>query len=237
MTSTDFPQLAQLQAALGHQFADVHLLSLALTHRSRSSLNYERLEFLGDSILGFVIAEWLYHRFPELSEGKLSRMRSSLVRKETLAELSRKLDLGAHLILGEGELKSGGFRRDSILADAFESTIGALYLDAGFTIAKQFVLDNYAELLATITPGTSFKDAKSRLQEAMQKRSMSLPKYNIVGTSGEQHKQRFTVSCQLNELPIEATASASTRRRAEQKAAQLILERLQEQDLLSGSKK
>jgi ribonuclease-3 len=204
-------------------FNQPELLELALTHRSRGAQNYERLEFLGDSILGFVVANWLYHQFPEQSEGKLSRMRSSLVRKETLAKVARDLDLGEFLILGEGELKSGGFRRDSILADTVESVIGAIYLDQGFAAAKQFVLTHFAELMSSITPATTYKDAKSRLQEAMQKRSMSLPSYTIVATSGQQHQQKFTVSCTLNELPIEAVATAASRRSAEQKSAALVL--------------
>lgn len=215
-----------LQQRLGHKFADPELLELALTHRSRGARNYERLEFLGDSILGFVIANWLYQQFSEQSEGKLSRMRSSLVRKETLAQVARELELGDHLILGEGELKSGGFRRASILADAIESIIGALYLDSGLATAEKFIRSHFAELMTATTVTTNLKDAKSRLQEAMQKRSMSLPSYTIVATSGQQHQQKFTVSCKLNELPLEAEASARSRRSAEQKSAALVLEQL-----------
>lgn len=220
------PSLDALEAILGHTFKDEELLQVALTHRSRAANNYERLEFLGDSILGFVIAEQLYQRYPEETEGKLSRMRASLVRKETLAQLSKKLGLGEYLRLGEGELKSGGFQRASILADVFESVIGALYLDAGLAQAREFIERNFADLLQDISPARTFKDPKSRLQEAMQKRSMSLPDYKIVATSGVQHKQNFTVLCQLNELPHSATANASTRRLAEQKAAELVLKQL-----------
>lgn len=224
------PNLALLQRRLELEFSDLTYLELALTHRSRGADNYERLEFLGDSILGFVIANWLYHQFPEQSEGKLSRMRSSLVRKETLAKVAREIGLGEFLILGEGELKSGGFRRDSILADTVESVIGAIYLDQGFDAAKEFILSRFAELMASTTPASTYKDAKSRLQEAMQKRSMSLPSYTIVATSGQQHQQKFTVSCKLNELPIEATATAGSRRSAEQKSAALALKLLAENE-------
>lgn len=219
-------KLSSLERRLDYKFKDRGLLALALTHRSRGAQNYERLEFLGDSILGFVIADWLFHNFPEQSEGKLSRMRSSLVRKETLAVIARQLDLGEYLILGEGEQKSGGFQRDSILADTVESIIGALFLDASFSEAKRFVMQEFAEVLTSITPQKNFKDAKSRLQEAMQKRGYSLPKYTIVSTSGHQHEQEFTVVCRLNELPIEAQAMAGTRRMAEQKSAAQVLEQL-----------
>lgn len=222
--------LAALQRKVGHVFSDLGALELALTHRSRGAQNYERLEFLGDSILGFVIAEELFQRFPEETEGKLSRMRASLVRKETLAKLARELELGQHLLLGEGELKSGGFQRDSILADCFESVIGALYLDAGLGIARRFIQEKFTDLLLQITPGDTHKDSKSRLQEAMQKRAMSLPRYTIVATSGRQHQQLFTVLCQLNELPLEATANGATRRIAEQKSAELVLKQLNEQE-------
>lgn len=221
-------KIALLMRRLGYNFSDSSLLILALTHRSKGAKNYERLEFLGDSILGFVIAEWLFERFPEESEGKLSRMRSSLVRKETLAVVARNLQLGDDLILGEGELKSGGFNRDSILSDTVESIIGAIYLDAGLAKTKKFILTNFAEILSTTNPEISFKDPKSKLQEAMQKRSMSLPSYSIIKTEGADHKQQFTVVCKLNELPIEASASAPSRRRAEQKSATLVLQQLAE---------
>lgn len=222
--------LSSLERKLDYHFIDRNVLSLALTHRSKGAQNYERLEFLGDSILGFVIAEWLFDNFPQLSEGKLSRMRSSLVRKETLAGIARQLDLGDYLILGEGELKSGGFQRDSILADTVESIIGALCLDAGFDVAKRFVLHNFADLLTNISPQKNFKDAKSRLQEAMQKHGFSLPSYTIVSTSGQQHEQEFTVSCKLNELPLEAQSTAGTRRLAEQKSAAQVLELFEEHE-------
>ena len=211
---------------LDHQFNDVNLLNLALTHRSRGSNNYERLEFLGDSILGFVVAEQLYLIFPNLPEGRLSRMRASLVRKETLAKIARKLELGNYLLLGEGELKSGGFNRDSILSDTLESVIGAIYLDSDLDKAKQFLLRNFADSIANISEQDSYKDPKSRLQEILQKRGLDLPDYQIVKQSGEQHEQEFTVSCTLNSLDISTTATAMSRRSAEQSAADLALNQL-----------
>lgn len=211
---------------LGYSFLNSELLEQALTHRSRGAKNYERLEFLGDSILGFVVARWLYDHFPEQSEGKLSRMRSTLVRKETLAEVARKLELGKYLILGEGEAKSGGFNRDSILSDSVESIIGAIYLDSDFEQASDFIHSHFADHLKNITPQTNHKDPKSQLQEALQKRGMSLPKYTIVNAEGQDHDQVFTVLCCLNELPIEAEAQGKSRRQAEQGAATIVLEQL-----------
>ncbi len=208
---------------LDHEFTDTSLLSLALTHRSRGSNNYERLEFLGDSILGFVVADWLYSHYPRLAEGKLSRMRSSLVRKETLAIVARELGISDFLILGEGELKSGGFNRDSILADTVESLIGALYLDAGFDVASHFIHKNFKTQFDGISEQSTFKDAKSKLQEAMQKQGYDLPSYEIVETRGEQHEQQFTVECALLELNLNSRATARSRRGAEQTAAEQVL--------------
>ncbi len=217
-------RLARLMRALGHSFQDPDLLQLALTHRSKSSRNYERMEFLGDSILGFVIAEWLFNQFDELSEGKLSRMRSSLVRREALAAVARTLKLGDYLILGEGELKSGGFDRDSILADSVESIIGALYLDAGFAAAERFIHTHFEFLLNQTSELKSLKDPKSRLQEMMQKLGYPLPSYSIVNTQGQHHAQLFTIECTLDELPYTAKATAKSRRMAEQMAAKEILD-------------
>ncbi|MBT8116069.1 MAG: ribonuclease III [Arenicella sp.] len=199
---------------------------LALTHRSKGSKNYERLEFLGDSILGFVIADWLYHAYPHVAEGKLSRMRASLVRKETLAKVAREMQLSDYLILGEGELKSGGFNRDSILADVVESLIGAIYLDSDFDRAAQFILSKFEPFLELLCDQANFKDAKSQLQELMQKKGMQLPVYQILQTTGEQHQQMFTVQCKLAELGLKQKASAGSRRLAEQKAAEVLLEQL-----------
>lgn len=215
--------LSRLSKTLGHVFSDEELLRLALTHRSKSAKNYERLEFLGDSILGFVIAEWLFNEFDELSEGKLSRMRSSLVRRETLASVARTLQIGDALILGEGELKSGGFDRDSILADAVESIIGAIYLDAGFLAAEKFIHTHFKSLMHQTTELKSLKDPKSRLQELMQKMGYRLPSYQIIDTQGQHHNQLFTVECRLDELPYTAKATAKSRRQAEQMTAEEIL--------------
>ena len=212
-------------ARLGHQFSNPDYLITALTHRSKSNENYERLEFLGDSILGFVIAEWLFNEFDELSEGKLSRMRSTLVRKETLALVARNLRIGEHLNLGEGEMKSGGFDRDSILADAVESIIGAIYRDSNFSSAEAFIHQHFADLLDKTTELKSLKDPKSRLQETMQKLGHPLPKYTIVDAQGQHHAQVFTVECNLDELPYSAQATATSRRSAEQAAAQEILDK------------
>ena len=211
---------------LGHEFNDQELLKLALTHRSKGSKNYERLEFLGDSILGFVVAEWLYREFPKLAEGNLSRMRASLVRKETLAVVARELKLGDYLFLGEGELKSGGFNRDSILSDTVESIIGAIYLDSGFANASRFIFEKFTEQFEQVHQRSIFKDAKSRLQELMQKQAMSLPVYQIIETSGAQHEQEFAIECNLPDLGIRATGTANSRRQAEQKSAQQLLEQL-----------
>ena len=208
---------------LEHDFNDASLLTLALTHRSRGANNYERLEFLGDSILGFVVADWLYKHYPKLAEGKLSRMRSSLVRKETLAIVARDLGLSEYLILGEGELKSGGFNRASILSDTIESIIGALYLDAGFEVASRFIHKNFKEQFDGISSQSTYKDAKSKLQEAMQKQSYGLPTYTIVDTCGEQHDQEFKVECSLVELKLSSQATARSRRAAEQAAAEQVL--------------
>jgi ribonuclease-3 len=216
-------KLAALMRKLNYEFTDKSLLTLALTHRSRGSNNYERLEFLGDSILGFVVADWLYRHYPMLAEGKLSRMRSSLVRKETLAIVARDLGLSQFLILGEGELKSGGFNRDSILSDTVESIIGALYLDAGFDVARDFIDTNFKNLFDAISEQSTFKDAKSKLQEAMQKQGYCLPNYEIVETLGEQHEQEFTVECTLKELNLNSRATALSRRGAEQSAAEQVL--------------
>jgi len=217
-------KFAALMRALDYQFNDRALLKLALTHRSKGAKNYERLEFLGDSILGFVVADWLYKNYSQLAEGKLSRMRSSLVRKETLAIVARQLNLSDYLILGEGELKSGGYNRDSILADTVESIIGALYLDSGFDAASRFIYSNFASHFDNISEASTFKDAKSQLQEAMQKNALSLPAYTIVGTVGEQHEQEFTVECLISDAGIRAVAVAKSRRLAEQKAASEVLD-------------
>lgn len=218
-------KLAALARKINYSFDDVELFKLALTHRSKGSKNYERLEFLGDSILGFVVADFLYKKFPHLAEGKLSRMRSSLVRKETLAAVARELGLSDHLILGEGELKSGGFNRDSILSDAVESLIGAIYLDSNFATANEFINRNFASQFEEISEQSNFKDPKSQLQEAMQKSGLSLPTYEIVEVVGDDHEQTFTLECVISEAAIRAKATAKSRRQAEQKAAADVLKK------------
>lgn len=215
---------------LNYEFADLELLKLALTHRSKGSKNYERLEFLGDSILGFVVAKWLYKQFVDLAEGKLSRIRSSLVRKEALAQVARSLELSEFLILGEGEMKSGGFNRDSILSDTVESLIGAIYLDSGFVDAEQFILDKFSELFDAVSEASSFKDAKSLLQEEMQKNGKALPLYSLLETIGAQHEQEFLVECCVQELDVSAQARGKTRRLAEQSSAEQVLEILNDKD-------
>lgn len=208
-----------LQSRLACEFRDPGLLERALTHRSSGPQNNERLEFLGDSILGFIVAEWLFQRFPDVAEGKLSRMRSAVVRREKLAEIARTLGLQQDLILGEGELKSGGFNRDSILADAMEGIIGAVYLDSGLDSARQLVLRHFDATLIALTSESVYKDPKSRLQEYLQQQNLPVPSYEIVSVEGEPHQQMFQVACfvQGHEAPF--LAAGSSRRGAEQSAA------------------
>jgi len=204
---------------LGYRFSDPLLLRQALTHRSYGAPHNERLEFLGDGVLNFIIASLLYERFPVLPEGDLSRLRAHLVNQETLSQLARTLDLGQYLLLGEGELKSGGFRRPSILADAFEGILGAIYVDGGFEAAVDVVRRIYEPLLAELDPKSLGKDPKTLLQEYLQGRRLSLPLYNVVSVSGYAHYQRFQVECVILELSIRAEGEGSSRRSAEQNAA------------------
>lgn len=215
-----------LEAALGHRFGQPDLLRQALTHRSHGSPHNERIEFLGDSVLNCVIATLLFERFPSLREGELSRQRANLVRQDTLAEIAGSLKLGDHLRLGGGELKSGGFRRPSILADGLEAVIGAVYLDAGFAAARSFVERLYAPLLAQLDPKISAKDAKTELQEFLQARKLPPPSYALVSTTGEAHAQVFEAECVISALGIRTLGSGSSRRNAEQSAAKLALERV-----------
>lgn len=216
--------LDRLSRDLQYRFNNIGLLTQALTHRSMGEGNNERLEFLGDSILNFVIAERLFQQFPGESEGVLSRLRASLVKGETLAELARDLDLGEYLSLGQGEMKSGGFRRASILADAFEAIVGAVYLDGDFEAAKCLLLHLFAERLKKISPHVTIKDPKTRLQEYLQGRKKVLPVYELVSLEGEAHEQQFVVSCQIDGGEKQAQGQGSSRRKAEQAAAQKILE-------------
>ncbi|MFM9911934.1 MAG: ribonuclease III [Methylophilaceae bacterium] len=217
---------AALLVSLGHEFRQPALLTQALTHRSHSSANNERLEFLGDSVLNCVIAAQLYQRFPQLAEGDLSRLRAHLVKEPSLAEIATRLDIGAQLKLGDGEIKSGGSKRPSVLADAIEALIGAVYLDAGFAAAETLVIRLYADLLQHLDPVHLGKDAKTMLQEHLQGCKIDLPKYTVVETQGEAHCQTFIVECSIPALKINTKAQAGSRRAAEQLAAQLAYEEI-----------
>jgi len=218
---------ARLQRALGYEFTDPQLLTLALTHRSARGHNNERLEFLGDSIVNHIIAEALYHQFPASREGDMSRMRASLVKGDTLAELARELQLGDYLQLGPGERKSGGYRRGSILADALEAVVGAILLDSDVEQCRSCVLAWFAPRLQALTCGTADKDAKTRLQEYLQGRGSGLPQYELLGVQGEDHDQQFRVACQLQKPKQAFEGSGSSRRKAEQAAASAALRRLE----------
>lgn len=211
---------------LCHQFSDQSLLRTALTHRSFGTPNNERLEFLGDGVLDFVIAAALFHRFAELPEGDLSRLRANLVRQETLHRLALDLDIGAHLRLGEGELKSGGAQRPSILADALEALLGAIYLDAGFEAVQTVIEKLFAPLLDELKPGQFQKDAKTRLQEWLQGRKKALPKYQLLEATGAAHEQRFEVACEIENPTLRTVGHGSSRRIAEQIAAEKALKEL-----------
>lgn len=220
--------IRQLNQAIGYEFKDNKLLQRALTHRSASAKHYERLEFLGDSILSMVIAEALYHRFSTHDEGDLSRMRATLVCGPMLAKLAQSFELGDHLQLGPGELKSGGFRRESILSDAVEGIIGAVYMDSDLDTCKQMVLGWFKPYLETIKPGASQKDPKTRLQEYMQARQQALPVYEVVARQGQAHNQQFTVSCSIENLPEPLQGTGTSRRKAEQAAATAALHELED---------
>jgi ribonuclease III len=211
---------------LGYVFTQPQLLQRALIHRSYAPEHNERLEFLGDSVLGCVIAKHLYSNYPQLSEGELSRLRSNLVREETLATLAQQLDLGSHLRLGEGELKSGGFSRPSILADALEALFGAVMLDSDFAAAEQTVLNLYVPYLEKIDVRTLGKDAKTLLQEYLQGKRIPLPTYNVIAMQGEAHAQSFQVECVIPSLNVSARGTGTSRRNAEQQAAQTVYQQL-----------
>ncbi|SJL85238.1 ribonuclease III [Vibrio palustris] len=216
----------QLEKKIGYSFNSADLMELALTHRSANGKHNERLEFLGDSILSFVIADDLYHRFPKVNEGDMSRMRATLVRGNTLAELGREFGLGDYLKLGPGELKSGGFRRDSILADAVEAIIGAVYLDSDLEVVRGIILGWYQPRLESIEPGVSQKDPKTRLQEFLQGRRKPLPIYTVSNIKGEAHNQEFTVACDVAGFGEPVIGKGTSRRKAEQAAAESALEQL-----------
>jgi len=205
---------------LDYSFNDTALLDEALTHRSFASKNNERLEFLGDGILNFVIADELFKLYPNVQEGDLSRLRASLVNKDSLADIAALLDLGEVIRLGSGELKSGGFRRPSILADAVESILGAVYCDAGFEACRTLIVRLYTEKLASPTDPQSLKDPKTQLQELLQSRHYPLPEYDVSSVTGKAHAQIFHVNCNIRELQINVNGEGKSRRKAEQLAAQ-----------------
>lgn len=208
-------------AILGHSFADTRLLEQALTHRSASHANNERLEFLGDALLNLFVAELVYEHHPRADEGEMTRLRAALVNGLALAEIARTQEIGDRLYLGGGELKSGGFRRDSILADAFEALVAAIYVDAGWVVCRNVVRGIFSDRVAarSHTP----KDAKTRLQELLQGRNLPLPAYDLVGSTGEDHARMFEVTCRVVDLGVNANGSGSSRRIAEQAAAERVL--------------
>lgn len=215
-----------IERAIGYRFRQPDLLRQALTHRSFGAPHNERLEFLGDAILSCVIAVALFERFGDLREGELSRLRAELVRQESLHRLAEAASLGEHLRLGEGELRSGGHRRPSILADALEAMFGAVYLDGGFADAQAVIRRLYANVLEALDPSKALKDAKTRLQEWLQGRRLALPVYVLRATRGEAHAQEFEVECQVGELGVSECGTGSNRRAAEQEAARRAYARL-----------
>ena len=213
--------LSRLSKQLAYTFKQAALLRQALTHRSHTSPHNERLEFLGDSVLSLAISSKLVHDFPKLTEGDLSRVRAHLVKEPTLAEIAQGLKLGDYLFLGEGELKSGGFRRPSLLADALEAIIGAIYLDGGFAESCRVIETLYEPIIAKLDPKKLSKDPKTQLQEYLQSHKFPLPQYNIIATEGEAHEQHFKLECVIPELEIRAQGEGASRRKAEQEAAKL----------------
>ena len=222
MNRPDWP-LAWVRAELDYEPRDPALFRTALTHRSAPGPNNERLEFLGDAVLNLIVAHHLYAAFPDATEGDLSRLRARIVSGEPLAEVAASLELGEALQLGSGELKTGGFRRQSILADAFEAVCGALYLDGGLKVAEVVIARLFEPRIAALPAPHELKDAKTRLQEYLQSRGLMLPRYKVGRVEGEAHEQTFHVSCEVPALRLAATGQGSSRRRAEQEAAERIL--------------
>ncbi len=229
--------LSRLERLLGYQFKDQRLLVQALTHRSHSSQHNERFEFLGDSILNFTVASILFDKLQREDEGDLSRIRASLVKQATLADIAHRLELPQFLLLGEGELKSGGFRRPSILADALEAIFAAIFLDNGVAAVQTVIHKLYAPLLESVDFNTLGKDAKTLLQEVLQARKFALPVYTVVATTGAAHDQQFEVECYIAELDLRRQASGSSRRAAEQAAARIMLGVLETALPKAGGKK
>jgi ribonuclease-3 len=226
---TEKPEV--LAKKLGLRFNDPEMFKRALTHRSADSNNNERLEFLGDSILGFVIAECLYEKFAEADEGVLSRLRSILVNQSALASAARQLSLGDYLILGSGELKSGGYRRDSILSDAMEAIMGAIHKDQGMDVARAWILDLFADSIERLSLENWKKDPKTRLQELMQAQGLELPIYQLVSQEGQPHDQYFRVECRVQPIPHTAQGEGTSRKKAEQQAAENLLAKLSEEGI------
>jgi ribonuclease-3 len=216
-----------LQNRLGYAFKDAGLLQQALTHRSHSSSHNERLEFLGDSVLNCVVASLLYDRYEKIDEGDLSRLRANLVKQQSLYEIAQRLELSQFLRLGEGELKSGGFRRPSILADTLEALFGAIFHDGGFNAASDVIRSLYIPILDTVDPKTLGKDAKTLLQEYLQGKKIALPQYNVVATHGAAHNQEFEIECLVPKLDVQVFGTGGSRRAGEQAAAKLALEAVQ----------
>jgi len=216
----------KLQKKISYQFKNIDLLKQALTHRSVGKNNNERLEFLGDSILGCIISRELYHRFPLIDEGQLSRLRSSLVKGQTLGKIAKTINLSETLVLGQGELKSGGFRRESIQADAFEAILGAIFLDSDYLTVSSVVLKLYDDLLNDVSPKDSLKDFKTQLQELLQKKGHSLPQYDLIKTKGQDHDAIFYVRCIVSEYDLEVEREAKSIKRAEQACAESLIKRL-----------
>jgi ribonuclease III len=224
--TADWPTADWLRQRLGYDCRQPALMQEALTHRSAGGRNNERLEFLGDGVLNCVVADLLYREFPMAAEGELSRLRASVVREESLAAVAASLALGDQLTLGPGELRSGGYRRQSILADALEALFGAIYLDGGFAAARDVIERLMLPRIAALPDAAELKDPKTRLQEYLQARGLALPAYILEGAQGETHEQVFTASCEVDSLGLRASGQGQSRRRAEQEAAQGILDAL-----------
>ncbi len=216
-------EIKKLERKVGYQFQDSASLVQAVTHRSFASHNNERLEFLGDGILNFIIAEALYQQFPEATEGQLSRLRALMVKQKTLAAIAREMSLGDFLVMGTGELKSGGFNRDSILSDALEAIVAAVYREAGFETTRTLLLSWFVDRLGNLSLDQTLKDPKSRLQEYLQSRKEALPNYEVISIEGEAHQQTFTIQLSFRLLETDITAVGSSRRNAEQQAAEAAL--------------
>lgn len=224
--SSDFGTGPESEPFAGYAFGDAGLLRQALTHRSAGAPHNERLEFLGDALIGLFVAEALYARWPKADEGVLTRARSELVRESSLAAIARGMDLGGALILGPGEMKSGGHRRDSILSDTLEALVGAIYLDGGYQACRQAVIAWFAQAIDELPAGKVEKDAKTRLQEWLQARQRSLPVYEWVSESGDDHAKVFQVRCRLSDADLAAEGEGGSRRAAEQMAAEGVLQAL-----------